>query len=412
MYRTLIFPRKFYEYNNEDRIVHFSPATGNIEYGYMYTDIGFWDVFRTLFPLMTIIRPKELEKMIEGFLNYYKESGWLPKWISPSERGAMPGTLIDSVLADAITKKLSVDKEIAFEAMLKNATVISDNKLFGRQYLDEYLKYGYVINDHNENVNITQDYSYSDFCISQVAKILGNEELHDKYYKMSMNYRNLVDTKYCLMRGKDKFGNFTKEFNPLAWGGDYCEGSAYQNSWFVPHDIEGYSLFVGGKEKFFKKIDELFNLNPDFNVGTYKKVIHEMLEMANTNFGQCAISNQPSFHIPYLFAELGETDKSNIYIEKILKEGFSYKDDGFPGDEDNGSMAAWYILSSIGLYQFAPGIPEYLITYCQWDNVVIHLGNGKEFKINNSKRSNKKVNNKISYDKIINGGELHDNDYQ
>ncbi len=252
MYRTLIFPRKFYEYNNEDRIVHFSPATGNIEYGYMYTDIGFWDVFRTLFPLMTIIRPKELEKMIEGFLNYYKESGWLPKWISPSERGAMPGTLIDSVLADAITKKLSVDKEIAFEAMLKNATVISDNKLFGRQYLDEYLKYGYVINDHNENVNITQDYSYSDFCISQVAKILGNEELHDKYYKMSMNYRNLVDTKYCLMRGKDKFGNFTKEFNPLAWGGDYCEGSAYQNSWFVPHDIEGYSLLVGGKEKFFK----------------------------------------------------------------------------------------------------------------------------------------------------------------
>ena len=418
MYRTLIFPRKFYEYDSENKIVHFSPATGNIKEGYMYTDIGFWDVFRTLFPLMTITRSKEVEKMIEGFLNYYKESGWLPKWISPSERGAMPGTLVDSVLTDAITKKIPVDKELAFEAMLKNATVFSDNELFGRLYLDEYLKHEYVTNNHEENVNITQDYSYSDFCISQVAKILRNEDLYEKYSKMSMNYRKLVDIKYCLMRGKDELGNFTKEFDPLAWGGDYCEGSAYQNSWFVPHDIKGYANLVGGKEKFLAKIDELFNLSPDFNLGTYKKEIHEMTEMANADFGQCAISNQPSFHIPYLFAELGDKSKSNIYIKKILDEGFSHETDGFPGDEDNGSMAAWYILSSIGLYQFTPGIPEYLITYCQWDNVVINLENDKKFKIDTNKKNNeidisnntfnnKIINDRIDYEKIINGGELN-----
>lgn len=418
MYRTLIFPRKFYEYNNENKIVHFSPASGKIKEGYMYIDIGFWDTFRTLFPLTTITRPREVEKMIEGFLNYYKESGWLPKWISPSERGAMPSTLVDSVLTDAITKKLTVDKELASEAMLKNATVFSNNKLLGRLHLDEYLKYGYVTNKHEENVNITQDYSYSDFCISQVAKILGNEYLHEKYSKMSMNYRNLVDIKNCLMRGKDELGNFTKEFEPLTWGGDYCEGSAYQNSWFVPHDTKGYANYVGGKETFLAKIDELFNLNPDFNVGTYKKEIHEMSEMANADFGQCDISNQPSFHIPYLFAELGETSRSNFYIKKILNEGFSHKTDGFPGDEDNGSMAAWYILSSIGLYQFTPGIPEYLITYCHWDNVVINLENAKMFKINTVRKNNEivvsnntfnndKICNRISYEKIMSGGELN-----
>ncbi len=411
LYRTLLFPHKFYEYNENNEIIHFNLENGGISKGFMYVDIGFWDTFRTLFPLMTITRKIEVEKMINGFINYYKDTGFLPKWLAPSERGAMPGTLIDAVMADAVTKNLNIEKEEIFNALLNNARN-------GRPFIDEYLKFGYVINEHKENVNITQDYSYGDFCIAQFAKNINNKKIESKFLKLSKNYKNLVDIKSGLMRGKDKNGKFKENFNALSWGGDYCEGSAYQNSWFVPHDMINFSELLGGKDILLNKIDNLFKMKPDFEVGSYEKEIHEMSEMACSNFGQCAISNQPSFHIPYIFAELNEVNRSNYYVKKILNDAFSYEVDGFPGDEDNGSMAAWYILSSIGIYQFAPGIPEYLIAYCQFDEVLIKTNNMKNFKIiiennNNGTNIEKAILNgvelndyRIKYNEIIKGGEL------
>lgn len=165
------------------------------------------------------------------------------------------------------------------------------------------------------------------------------------------------------MRAKDSQGNFREEvFDSYAWGGDYTEGCAWQSSLLVPHDYEGLAELYGGKEPFLNKLDELFDGKPLYSVGKYGFEIHEMTEMAAADLGQCAISNQPSFSFPYLYAYFGEKQKSRALLEKITSEYFSYKTNGFPGDEDNGSMSCWYMFAVMGLYPITPGKAEYLVT--------------------------------------------------
>ncbi|MDD6275512.1 MAG: GH92 family glycosyl hydrolase [Clostridia bacterium] len=363
MYRTGLFPHKAYEINSAGKKIHYCPFDGKIKDGVRYTDNGFWDTYRTEYPLLALIGRDEYAEILEGFIADYKDGGWLPRWPSIGERGCMPSSLLDAVIADAAVKEIiSGDLlETGFRGMLKHANTESKNKDIGREGVKGYLKYGYVPKDkHKASVNLTLDAAYGDFCIAQVAKVLGHNEYVDEYMKRSKNYKNLFDAETGFMRGRKSDGSMDDNFDCFDWGGDYTEGSAWQSSFAVPHDLDGLAELYGSKEKLFEKLDELFATPPVYNVGGYGCEIHEMSEMAAADFGQCAISNQPSFHIPYIYAALGNKEKTEFWIKKLCEEAFSYEDDGFPGDEDNGSMSAWYILSTLGIYDICPGKNEYI----------------------------------------------------
>ena len=275
----------------------------------------------------------------------------------------MPSTLIDGMIAEAavngIGKKEVLEK--ALEGMLYHANHEAEDPRYGRNGALSYIKYGYVPRDeHRESVNLTQDAAYGDWCIATVAKVLGRDEPVDEYLRRAQNYKNIFDPASGFMRGRDKDGNMAEFFDPCVWGGEYTEGSAWQNSFFVPHDTEGLAELYGGKEKLIQKLDELFATPPRYRVHGYGFEIHEMTEMALVDFGQMAISNQPSFHLPFMFAALGDVEKTEYWVGKLLDEAFSPYDDGYPGDEDTGTTSAWYILATLGMYRLCPGKKEWI----------------------------------------------------
>lgn len=363
MYRTGLFPHKAYEVTADGEKLHYCPFDGSVKNGIRYTDNGFWDTYRTEFPLLALIDRDAYAEMLEGFIADYKDGGWLPRWPSIAERGCMPSTLIDAVIADAAVKGIIGGEllETALEGMINHAENDAPESRFGREGASDYVKLGYVPREkYKQSVNLTLDSAYGDFCIAQVAKVLGKDDVAKKYMTRSNNYKNLFDEETGFMRGKDSDGKMKEDFDPFDWGGEYTEGSAWQSSFAVPHDIEGLAGLYGGKDKLIKKLDELFSTEPIYGVGGYGGEIHEMSEMAAADFGQCAISNQPSFHIPYIYAALGEKEKTEYWVKRLCKEGFGSGEDGFPGDEDNGATAAWYILSTLGIYDICPGKNEYI----------------------------------------------------
>ena len=363
LYRVFLFPHKAYELDGEMNPVHYTPCDGKTRRGVRYTDNGFWDTYRTVYPLFTLIARKEFAEMLEGFVNDYLECGWLPRWPSLGEVGCMPSTLIDAVIAEAAVNGIGKREvlEKALEGMLHHANNESSDPRYGRNGALSYLKYGYVPREeHRESVNLTEDAAYGDWCIATVAKVLGRNELAEEYMARSKNYKNIFDPESGFMRGRDKAGKMAEFFDPCAWGGEYTEGSAWQNSFAVPHDIEGLSELYGGKKALSAKLDELFATPPRYRVFGYNGEIHEMTEMAEVDFGQMAISNQPSFHIPFIYAALGEVEKTEYWVERLTREAFSSADDGYPGDEDNGTTSAWYILALLGIYRLCPGKSEWI----------------------------------------------------
>ncbi|MBQ8393301.1 MAG: GH92 family glycosyl hydrolase [Clostridia bacterium] len=378
MYRVFLFPHKAYEIDKNGEKVHYTPKTGKESYGVRYTDTGFWDTSRTLFPLYSIIARDEYADMLRGFVNDYLECGWLPRWPSIGEVGCMPSTLIDCTIADAVVKGIGSRElwENALKGMLHHANNESEDRRYGRNGAIAYKKYGYVPkNLQKESVNLTLDASYGDWCIATVSRELGYDSIYNEYIKRADNYKNLFDPVSGFMRGRYENGKMSEDFDPCIWGGDYTEGSAWQNSFWVPHDIEGLCDLYGGREKLIEKLDELFSELPKYRVHGYGGEIHEMTEMAAVDYGQCAISNQPSFHIPYLYGYLGETKKCRDVVKKMCEELFS-AEGGFPGDEDNGSMSAWYIFSCLGMYPICPGKDEYVHMEPLFDEINI---NGKPF---------------------------------
>jgi len=364
LYRTFLFPHKAYEIDKDGNAVHYAPFDGQTHSGVRYTDNGFWDTARTVYPLFTLIARDEFAEMLEGFVNDYKECGYLPRWLSLGEVGCMPSTLIDGVIAEAAVNGIGKREvlESALDGMIHHANNEASDRRYGRNGAEAYLKYGYVPRDmQRESVNLTLDAAYGDWCIATVAKILGRNEICDEYIKRSKNYKNLFDKETGFMRGRDTNGQMADNFDPCSWGGEYTEGSAWQNSFFVPHDVEGLTELYGSKEAFIKKLDELFSTQPIFRTFGYNGYeIHEMSEMAIADFGQCAISNQPSFHIPFLYSVLGQQEKTDYWVERMANEAFSPDVDGYPGDEDNGTTSAWYIFACLGFYRLCPGKDEWI----------------------------------------------------
>lgn len=394
MYRTFLYPHKAYEPDENGKPIHYSPSADKVLPGVRYTDNGFWDTYRTNYPFYAIVAKDILPEIIEGYIQDYIDGGWLPRWTAGDAKNCMPSTAIDAVIADAATRNLiSKDLlEIAFKGMEHHANKSSTVPAYGREGCEEYLELGYVPYDkYSESVNLTLDAAYFDDCLATVAGILGYEEKKQNYLKRAKNYANIFDKETGFMRAKDSNGNFRPDFDPIKWGTDYTEASAWQTSMAVQHDIDGLAELYGGKDKLLEKLDQLFSAPASYRVGGYSYEIHEMTEMAVCDWGQCAISNQPSFHIPFMYTYLGQPEKTEYWLKKICSEGFSWRDDGFPGDEDNGSMAAWYIFSCLGIYPITPGKPVYTNNKPLVDNIRI-LGKDVDFA---------KYGNMITYDEIM-----------
>jgi len=376
LYRTFLFPHTWHEYDSAGLQVHFSPGNGKIVPGPMYCDVGFWDVFRTSLPLYSVLMPDLLGEMIQGWVNFYRESGALPRWLSPGERHAMPGTLIDVVIADAYAKGIdNFDVALAYQALRGHAFA-------DRPGTPDYLRRGYLPHDkYGESVSNTLDYLYGDFSISELARRLGHGDDAQTLSQRAGNYALLFDSSIGFMRGRNDDGSWQQPFDSLRWGDPFCEGSVWQCGWAVPYDIRGLAGLMGGADALVGRLDELMTMPATFKVGSYGYEIHEMSEMAAGGLGQFAISNQPSFHIPFMYAALGRPDRTQYWVRRTLAHSFSAEPDGLPGDEDNGSLAAWYVWGALGLYPLCPGVPEYVFGSPLFRRVTVHLPGDRELVI-------------------------------
>ena len=386
LYRSVLFPRKFYEFDAAGNIVHYSPYNGNVLPGYMYTDTGFWDTFRCLFPLLNLVYPSRNREIQEGLINTYKESGFFPEWASPGHRGCMVGNNSASVLADAYLKGVRVADVEALYAGLVHGTehVHPKASSTGRLGNEYYNKLGYVPCNVgiNESAARTLEYAYDDWCIYQLAKALGRPEVEiDKYAKRAMNYKHLFDPETKLMRGKNQDGSFMTPFSPLKWGDAFTEGNSWHYTWSVFHDPQGLIDLMGGKETFVRMLDSVFAVPPLFDASYYGGVIHEIREMTVMNMGNYAHGNQPIQHMIYLYNYAGQPWKAQYWLREVMNRMYTPGPDGYCGDEDNGQTSAWYVFSAMGFYPVCPGTDQYVLGAPLFPRVTINFENGKKIQI-------------------------------
>jgi predicted alpha-1,2-mannosidase len=360
LYRSLLFPRFLDERTAEDRVVHYSPYDGACHEGPLCADSGFWDTYRTLYPLLALYYPDTLRRMLEGWLSACREAGWSPKWPSPGSRDCMIGTHYNVIVADAVARGITDWKvEEAFSYLWKDATVPSEDPHFGRMGLEDYLRLGYVPADkYHHATSATLDYAYDDFCISRVARFLGKDREAEELERRAGNYRNVFDPAVGFMRGRNADGTWREPFCEFEWGGPFIEGGAWQHTFNVPHDPAGLAALFGGNEALCRKLDAMLAAPRHFTVGDYPCEIHEMTEMAMADFGQYAHSNQPVHHFLMLYALAGQPEKATHWIHRVANELYSV--DGFAGDEDNGEMAAWYVFACLGRFPTCPGTADLL----------------------------------------------------
>ena len=339
-----------------------------------YTIFSQWDVFRALNPLFTITQPERYRDMLNSMLAFYEDNGLLPVWdISTWEANTMTGYHSVPILADAILKDIKgFDIYRAYEAMKKSANQ-------QQRGTPDYINYGYLPQDkHGWSVTITLEYAFDDWCIAQVAKKLGRTQDYEIYSKRALSYKNLFDTSSGFFRAKTSDGKFKEPFDPLlsehGFEGQYIEGTAWQHSFFVPHDVEGFAQLHGGKEKLIQKIDELFSAS---------SVLHgEDVSIDVTGLiGQYAHGNEPSHHIIYLYTQLGRPDKAAKWIKVVADSMYKNGPDGLTGNDDCGQMSAWYIWSALGMYPLNPASGEYTFGVPLISKAVLELPGNKKLNI-------------------------------
>lgn len=395
LYRSLLFPRKFYEFTADGQPVHYSPYNGQVLPGYMYTDTGFWDTFRCLFPFLNLMYPSVNKEIQEGLINTYKESGFFPEWAGPGHRGCMIGNNSASVLVDAYMKGVKVDDvKTLYEGLIHGTEnvhpEVSSTGRLGYQY---YNKLGYVPYDVkiNENTARTLEYAYDDWCIYQLAKALNRPKKEiELFAKRAMNYRNVFDKESKLMRGRNENGQFQSPFSPLKWGDAFTEGNSWHYSWSVFHDPQGLIDLMGGKKMFITMLDSVFAVPPVFDDSYYGQVIHEIREMTVMNMGNYAHGNQPIQHMIYLYNYAGQPWKAQYWLRQVMDRMYTPGPDGYCGDEDNGQTSAWYVFSALGFYPVCPGTDEYVIGAPLFKKATLHFENGNNLVIdaqNNSKEN-------------------------
>ena len=424
LYRSVLFPRKFYEYTEDGQPIHYSPYNGKVCQGRLYTDSGFWDTFRALFPLLNLVYPSINSEIQEGYANVALENDFLPEWASPGHRDCMVGNNSASIVADAIVKDINKEglEDIYRAVVYATEHVHPQVRSTGRLGHEYYNSIGYVPYDAGikENVARTLEYAYDDWCILQLAKKLGRpqEEL-DKWAARAMNYRNVFDSESSLMRGRKKDGTFASPFSPYKWGDAYTEGNAWHYTWSVFHDIAGLMDLMGGRKQFSRMLDSVFVVPPVYDDSYYGFRIHEITEMQIADMGNYAHGNQPAQHITYLYDYSSEPWKTQYWVRETMDKLYSAAPDGYCGDEDNGQTSAWYVFSALGFYPVCPVSDQYCLGSPLFRKAVIRLENGKKITVSAEDNSPEKryvrklrlngrnyTRNYIEYGKLLKGAEL------
>ncbi len=422
LYRSVLFPRSFYEIDAQGNIVHYSPYNGKVLPGYMFTDTGFWDTFRCLFPFLNLVYPEMNVKMQEGLVNAYKESGFLPEWASPGHRNIMVGNNSASVVADAYMKGLrGYDIETLWEALKHGANHVHPTvSATGRLGYQDYNRLGYVPNNTvGQSAARTLEYAYNDWTIYRLGKELGKPSSEiEVYAQRALNYKNLYHPQYKLMAGKDDKGVFNPNFAPEDWSRDFCEGNSWHWSFCVFHDPQGLIELMGGDDEFNRMMDSVFIVPSNLGMDS-RRMIHEMREMQVMNMGQYAHGNQPIQHMIYLYNYSGQPWKTQYRVREVMDKLYNPNPDAYCGDEDNGQTSAWYVFSALGFYPVAPGTDQYIVGSPLFKSVRVNLENGKRITIqssNNSKSNpyinSMKVNGKthtkgyLLHDELIKGADI------
>ena len=396
LYRALLFPRKLYEITADGSIMHYSPYNGKVLPGYMYTDTGFWDTFRSLFPLLNLVYPSINAEIQEGLLNTYRESGFFPEWASPGHRSCMVGNNSASVLADAFVKGIRTsDTELLYQGLQHGTKAVHPEvSSTGRIGHEQYNRLGYIPCDVgiHESAARTLEYAYNDWCILQVAKELKRPKKEiAELEKRALNYRNLFRCDYKLMCGRKADGTFEENFSPLKWGGNFTEGNSWHYTWSVFHDVQGLIDLMGGKKTFTAMLDSVFAVPPHYDDSYYGFPIHEIREMTVMNMGNYAHGNQPVQHMIYLYNYAGEPWKAQHWLRQVMERMYSPTPDGYCGDEDNGQTSAWYIFSALGFYPVCPASNEYVLGAPLFRRATVHLENGNTFTVDAPKNSHSNI---------------------
>ncbi len=409
LYHSMLAPVIFNDINGQykgaDEKIH--TANGYIK----YSIFSLWDTFRAAHPLFTITQPEKVDDMINSMLSHYNEYGLLPVWeLLGNETGTMIGYHAIPVITDAILKGFKgFDINLAYDAMKKSA--MQDH--LGLKY---YKELGYIPDEKEvESVSKTLEYAYDDWCIAQVSKHLGEDEDYKYFSTRAEYYRNLFDPSTNFMRAKTSNGKWKVPFNPVYSehrNHEYTEGTAWQYSWFVPHDVEGLISLFESKERFIEKLDSLFITSSKLEGPNPSNDISGMI-------GQYAHGNEPSQHIVYLYNFVGEPWKTQQTVNQILRTFYNHTPEGLIGNEDCGQMSAWYVFSAMGFYPFNPADQNYLIGSPFFDEVKINLGNGEKFIIKSNNRTEENIYIKsanlngnpltrsfITHQDIFNGGVL------
>ncbi len=423
LFRANLFSRKFYEIDAQGNPYYFSPYDGKIHAGYMYTDNGFWDTFRAQFPLSNILHREMQGRYMQSLLDAQQQAGFYPTWSNPGMSGVMIGNHAISLLTDAWAKGVrTFNPDSALHAYYHEVT----NKGFwggsnGRQGWEDYFIKGYIPykDDLHESTAKTLEYAYDDFCAYQLAKMTGNTFYENIFARQMYNYVNVFDKDVNFVRGRLPNGEWMPDFDPVEWGGAFTEANAWQYTWSVMHDINGLINLIGGEERFNAKLDAFFTMEQTIKYGSYKQEIHEMREMLLAKMGQYAHGNQPTQHVAYLYNFSGQPWKSQKQVRMVMSQLYNATEKGYPGDEDQGAMSSWYVLSAMGIYAVCPGTDQYVIGSPVFEKATVSLENGKRFVVHAKNNNAENVyiqsarlngapydKNYIRYEDILNGGEL------
>lgn len=424
LYRATLFPRKFYEIAADGSKVHYSPYDGQVHSGTLYTDSGFWDVFRALFPLLNLVYPDVNKEIQEGLVNITRENSFLPEWASPGHRDCMVGNNSASLIADAAVLGINTEglQELYDALVYGSQNVHPTVKSSGRLGHEWYNSIGYVPYNVgvNESVARTLEYAYNDWSMMKLAQKLGRpQEEIDLYASRAMNYKNVYDAQSKLMHGRNDDGSFQEPFSTYKWGDAYTEGNAWHYTWSVFHDVQGLIDLMGGNEGFVTMLDSVFVVPPIYDDSYYGVRIHEITEMQIANMGNYAHGNQPAQHITYLYDYAGQPWKAQMHTRETLDKLYSSAPDGYCGDEDNGQTSAWYVFSALGFYPVCPASGEYAVGSPLFKTARIHLQNGKTVNISapengtgrpyikDLKIGSKSVSrNYVTYDELMKGTDL------
>lgn len=423
LYHSILWPHRFFEMDASNQPVYYSPFDGKLHQGYLYTDTGYWDSFRSAHPLYNLLYPEISAQIMQSIINVYNQGGYLPEWISPGYRVCMIGNHAFSLLTDAWMKGIrDFDAQTAVAAMVHDANANGT----GRDGATYYNTNGYVPYSNRTNeVSIpeasskTIEYSYDDFCAALLAQSIGDTADAQTFAKHAMNYKNVFDPTTGFMRGRRLNGQWDEPFYANEWGGPFTEGSSWQWTFNAMQDEPGFANLMGGWQAYADKLDALFAAQPTFRVGTYGQPIHEMTEMTALNFGQYAANNEPVNHLVYMY-DWVQPWKAQVRLRQAMTMLYDATPDGISGDDDTGQMSAWYVFSALGFYPVCPGDPIYFIGSPLFSKATLHLQNGKTFTITahhnmpqeyyiQSATLNGEKLNKIylTHDQIMNGGNLN-----